>query len=440
MRHLKEDASTFLLHSPPVFVLFAPSWFNAFVYGQFPPLSYPMRALPSTGVVRYALRMEELQGSPIVRRLPLAVTISNRLISPDLIDRAFHWRGAAWLANGVLDRLGPVGLPRADGQATLQGIRSWDAWPDAWGDLADRYLRMADAANDLAARREAMRAAALAVHAAQLLLYEPVERKRALAHRAAALYRTVAPLLDPPSERIELLFRGARLPGYLSLPPGASAARPVPLLLFFNGGSTVKEELNGWRAPFLERGMATLMLDNPGTGESWEGARFTPNQGALLDDLRRQMAARPALDGRIALVGVSLGGMLAVHLGAERTDLAAVVTVTTPFAPGEYITRMPLLTQWEVVHVTGFPIDCQPYICTAMELGQFASRLFRPLLVVGAGKDRVVPPDESRRLYAAAIPPRTLHWYPRAGHCCFSHLDTMLVNTARWLSRVTRSE
>ena len=145
-----------------------------------------------------------------------------------------------------------------------------------------------------------------------------MERKRALAHRAAALYRAVAPLLDPPSERIELHFRGARLSGYLSLPPDASPSRPAPLLLFFNGGSTVKEELNGWRAPFLARGMATLMLDNPGTGESWEGARFTPNQGALLDDLRRQMAAWPALDGRIALVGVSLGGMLAVQLGAEN--------------------------------------------------------------------------------------------------------------------------
>ena len=72
---------------------------------------------------------------------------------------------------------------------------------------------------------------------------------------------------------------------------------------------------------------------------------------------------------------------------------------------------MPLLTQWEVVHVTGFPMDCQPYVCTAMELGQFASRLFMPLLVIGAGKDRVVPPNESRRLYDAAVPPRTLHWY-----------------------------
>src|SRR6476661_1476568 len=144
------------------------------VYGQSPPLSYPMCILPSSGRVRYPAGMEELQGAPIVRRLPLVVTVGNRLISPDLIDRAFRWRSAAWLANGVLDRLGPMGLPRGDGLATLQRIRSWGAWPVAWSDLADRYLRAADAAQDLAARRDALRAAALAVHAAQLLVYEPV--------------------------------------------------------------------------------------------------------------------------------------------------------------------------------------------------------------------------------------------------------------------------
>lgn len=375
-----------------------------------------------------------------MRRLPLAVSIGNRLISPDLIDRAFRWRGAAWLANGVLDRLVPVGLSRADGEATLGRIRSWVTWPEAWSDLADDYLHTADSANDPIVRRDALRGAALAVHAAQLLVYDPVERKRALAHRAALLYRLVAPLRDPPSERVVLTFRGANVPGYLALPRDASSSHPVPLVLFFNGGSTVKEELDGWREPFLAAGLATLALDNPGTGETWEAVRYTPNQGALLAEVGRLVATRPALDGRIALVGVSLGGMLAIHLAAETPDLAAVVTITTPFEPTEYITRMPLLTQWEVVHVTGFPMDCQPYICAAMGLARVAPHLRMPLLVIGAGKDRVVPPDESRRLYDAATPPRTLHWYPHASHCCFSHLEIMLVNTAQWLGRVLSAE
>jgi 2,6-dihydroxypseudooxynicotine hydrolase len=384
--------------------------------------------------------MEELEAAPLLRRLPLAVSLGNRLIAPELIDRAFRWRSAAWLANGVISRLAPVGLPRAAGDATLRRIRSWDAWPGEWERLADRYVTLATNAKSPAAQRDHWRAAALAYHAAQLLVHDPVERKRALARHAAERYRAVAPLLDPPSERIELPYREVMAPGYLSLPPGASAARRVPLVVFFNGGSTTKEELNGWRDPFLAAGMATLMLDNPGTGETWAVARFVPNQYALLDALRALATDRPGLDGRIALVGVSLGGMLAVHLARAAPDIAAVVTVTSPFAPGEYIMRMPLLTQWEVVHVTGFPIDCQPYLCTAIGLAPLATGLRTPLLVIGAGRDRVVPPREARRLYDAATPPRTLHWYPRAAHCCFSHLPLMLGNTARWLRRVLSTE
>ena len=198
--------------------------------------------------------------------------------------------------------------------------------------------RAAEAANDPAARRDLLRAAALAVHAAQLLVYEPVERKRALAHRSAELYRAVAPLLDPPSERIELTFRGARCPAISRCRPRvAIPARAAGRLFQWRQHGKGGTERLARAVP--RAGIATLELDNPGTGETWEGARFIPNQHALLDDLRRHVAARPALDGRIALVGVSLGGMLAVHLGAEAPDLAAVVTVTTPFAPGEYITE-----------------------------------------------------------------------------------------------------
>lgn len=389
--------------------------------------------------VRYAARMEELPSIAPIRRLPLAVSVGNRLIAPTLIDRAFRWHGTVWLARGIVDRLAAVGLPRADGMATLREIRAWEAWPLAWERLGERYLTAADAARADTARRDLLHAASLAFHAAQLLVYEPVERKRTLARRAVVAYQSVAPLLDPPSAPVTLPYRATQLPGYLTLPP-AAASRPAPLVVFLNGGSTVKEELNGWRGPFLAGGMATLTLDNPGTGEAWETAKFAPNQHALTHELRRFVADHPALDGQVALIGVSLGGMLAVHLASDAPDLAAVVTITTPFAPGEYITRMPPLTQWEVVHVTGFPLDCQPYLCTAIGLAPHAPRLRMPLLVVGAGRDRVVPPHEARRLYDAAAPSRTLHWYPRASHCCFSHLVPMLDDTARWLVRAMSNE
>jgi len=381
----------------------------------------------------------------------------NRLLSRDVVSGAFRYLGAERAAAGTLSRFTPVGIPRADGAATLARITSWETWAPEWEALATRCLMRRDsptqeagqeaggtaagrAGND-GGRRAAWdlsREAALALYVAQLFVTD-VPAKRALHLRAAALYREIAPALDPPALPFALTFRGAAVPGYLSLPPcapGADSAHPAPLVVLLNGGSTSKEELNGWRDPFLARGFATLALDNPGTGESWGVAHYVPNQHALLDDLRRAVAAHSALDGRIALIGVSLGGMLAVDLATEAPDLAAVVTVTAPFAPGEYVVEMAPLTQWEIAHVTGFPEDCLPYLCSAVSLAPRAPRLHMPTLVIGAGRDWIVPPDESRRLYAALVPPHTLHWYPRGSHCVFSHLPLMLTHTARWLARV----
>jgi len=373
--------------------------------------------------------------------------LGNRLLSRDLVGCGFRYLGAERVAAGTLSRFTPIGIPRADGAATLTRIQSWDTWAPQWEALATRCLAGRDAlahdptdetAGEAATQqawRDLSREAALALHVAQLFVTD-VPAKRALHLRAAALYREIAAALDPPALPFALTFRGAAVPGYLSLPPGADAAQPAPLVVLLNGGSTSKEELNGWRDPFLARGFAILALDNPGTGESWGVAQYVPNQHALLDDLRRAVAAHPALDGRIALIGVSLGGMLAVDLATEAPDLAAVVTVTAPFAPGEYITEMAPLTQWEIAHVTGFPEDCLPYLCRAVSLAPRAPRLHMPTLVIGAGRDWIVPPDEARRLYAALVPPHTLHWYPRGSHCVFSHLPLMLTNTARWLARV----
>lgn len=390
--------------------------------------------------------------TPVTRvRQPLAWHFGNRLLNRTVIDYAFRCLGAEHVAAGTLDRFASVGLPYVAGMAVLTRVRGWDAWHREWEAHAAQCLEQrapldsthdgnsdgdgsSDGESSVNAWRDRTREAAIALHVAQLFVTD-VAGKRALHERAAALYREVAPLLDPPAEAVALRFRGVSVPGFLSMPRGASMQHPAPLAVFLNGGSTSKEELTGWREPFLARGFAVLALDNPGTGESWGGTSYTPNQHALLDDLRHLVAERAALDGRIALIGVSLGGMLAVDLATEAPDLAAVITITSPFAPGEYITEMAPLTQWEVAHVTGFPPDCLPYLCHAASLAPRAPRLFMPTLIVGAGKDWIVPPREAKRLYAACVAPRTLHWYPQASHCCFSHLPMMLTDTARWLAR-----
>lgn len=376
--------------------------------------------------------------------VPLTWRIANRLLTREVADCAFRTVGAARVGAALLDRVCTHGISRMEGTAVLAEVRGWDQWPDAWEAYAARCLAAVETReNPEPSGREgwhthhALRKAALALFAAHLVANSHA-RERDLLRRSAALYRRAAPRFTPPAVPLAVPYGDATLPGYLSLPvqpAGIAVAKPAPLVVFLNGASSTKEELNGWREPFLARGFATLALDNPGTGEAWEAVRFGPNQRGLLPALRRVLTAHPALDGRIALVGVSLGGMLAVNLAAHDPGVAAVVAITPPFAPGEYVRHLSPLTRAAIAQRTGFPDDCLPYLFVAASLAPLAPRLQMPVLVVGAGRDRIVPPGEARRLYDATVAPRTLHWYPRAGHCAFSHVPRMLADTARWLAR-----
>ena len=62
-----------------------------------------------------------------------------------------------------------------------------------------------------------------------------------------------------------------------------------------------------------------------------------------------------------------------------------------------------------------------------------------PLLVIAGGHDRIVPIDNSRRLYEAAIAPKTLLVLPDADHNDYELLagDEMIRAIVRFLQPLT---
>lgn len=238
--------------------------------------------------------------------------------------------GQRWLRERVERGVHPVdGLDRDLALATIDGLTGLDpdAWADAWGGLVDDLEQRAAAAED---PEEQRRLWWQAYQAAFLGRY-PVPnhpRKAALYDRARANFARSTALEDPPAEIIDVPFAGRAGEGdtvrfYLTRPAGVE--RPA-VVLAWGGIDTWKEESHTRIGALLRsRGVAVVLVDMPGTGESPVLAgvdaerQYTP--------VFEYLAGRDDLDGaRCGVIGASFGGYWAMKLAyTHREHVAAAV-------------------------------------------------------------------------------------------------------------------
>jgi len=369
----------------------------------------------------------------LIRAVGLRFLIVNRVPLP-AIDFALRLASAALLSPAGRYRFLLAGIHPRTLKATLRRIRRLQDWPRAWVRAAHSYLLAAHeraAAGELRAAAELQRVAALCYHFGHVMVLDDLARRRALYTAAARLFRTAAPHLDPAIRPIEVPWRGFALPGYLCVP----SDRPSPLVVFLNGASTAKEEMVTWAAPFLRRGLAVLALDTPGSGEVADLVPAAPGQEdvgwAIIEAARHLPEVDPK---RIALLGISLRGAYAVQLAHTVPEIAAVVSVTAPYDPRPYLDLLGELVRRDVAFAAGVTPGDLARLAPALALDTIAPHLQTPLLVVGAGNDLVVPPQESIRLYRAAGGPKHLAFYERANHVAFTHLEQWTALAATWLA------
>lgn len=228
-----------------------------------------------------------------------------------------------------------------DTVATIKSTEDED-WVPAWSAVAERFEKRAEAAmkrGDKAnARKNFLEAKTFYSLARFPAPYQggsaicapdmsPI-KARSYQKYLDCFHKATA-LRDEPQIELRIKRDGKEAVGYLRLPKGASAKNKVPAVLVMCGGDMYKEDREKYADGATSEGMAALVVDAPGTGQTTFA--HAPEAIVAWQSALDALQARPEIDGnRLGAFGVSRGGLWVMRLGASDKRIKGLISC----APG----------------------------------------------------------------------------------------------------------
>jgi alpha-beta hydrolase superfamily lysophospholipase len=341
--------------------------------------------------------------------------------------------------------------------AALKG-RSGDnaAWFEEWNKMAEKVALLGDQAKDkgyLQTASAAYMRAAFYIQVGERLRQPRTPGTQKAYARSIELFKKGLP--DVPFlsvESVEIPFEGGKsLPAYFVKQRGTPAVK-WPTVVFFDGLDITKE-IQYFRVPDLaKRGMACLIVDGPGNGESirFRGmtARYDSNVAgsAAVDYLER----REDVDkDRIAVMGVSLGGYFAPRCAAfEKRFKACVAWGAIYDWHARFKIRLEKAFKGASLSVPAehyawfFGVDSMEEVLKRTEpftIKGVAGKIECPFLLTHGEADAQVPLEDAHKLFAeVGSKDKTLKIFTReeggAEHCQGDNLTIGIAYIGDWLS------
>ena len=258
-------------------------------------------------------------------------------------------------------------------------------------------------------------------------------------------------LVDPRTSRVSVPFEGSLLPAYFT--DASTDGAPAPCMIMWNSLDSTKEHMytSGWPAEMAARGISTLMVDCPGSGEALRFLGLTSRvetedwAAACVDYLE----SRPDVDSyRIGLVGWSLGGYYAPRAAAFEKRLKLVVAWGANHNWGDVQKKRleregenPVPHYWEhVLWVWGFD-DVEKFIeyAEGVHLNGVVDKITVPFLIAHGENDRQIPVEYAHQSYDQAVnsPKRELRIFTveegAAEHVGLDHMPHINAFVADWV-------
>lgn len=289
----------------------------------------------------------------------------------------------------------------------------------SWRAVADQLV--ASAEEDVRRGRllgagQKFRRASLYVSQSERLQSPLWSERRAEYQRSIDLLGRAAELGGAKFTRVEVPFGTTSLPAYF-VPAHRPDGSPAPCVIQWNGLDSTKEMMyySGFAEDLAERGVSTLLVDTPGSGEALRlrGLTATYDTETWAAPCVDYLETRSDVDtDRIGIVGWSLGGYYAPRAAAFEKRLKLVVAWGANHNWGEvqHARRRregenPVPHYWEHVMWVWGHQDVTEFLLAADQvcLDGVAELIDIPFLVTHGVRDRQISVDYAYRTYEQAV-------------------------------------
>jgi 2,6-dihydroxypseudooxynicotine hydrolase len=339
-----------------------------------------------------------------------------------------HW-GPRFVANGVV---------LTDFEEITGALESYDQWCAAWSARAAHHEQLGRQALErkhFLTAGECLQRAGVYYHFAAFLFVHDVPQMKEAHLKGVACRQAALPHLKPAGERVGIPYEGKTLAGILRKPPGVE--KP-PVVVMAVGLDSTKEEGDAYEAPFLARGMATLVFEGPGQGEAQYDFAIRGDYEAPVKAVVDYVHTRGDLDSaRIGMWGVSLGGYYAPRAAAFEKRIKACIALGGPFDFGAAWDGLPELTR-EAFRVRS---HCKTQEearenARTLSLVGVAGNITCPIFIVNGRRDRIIPAADAERLAREVKGPATLMMIEDGNHIATNRAYRWRSQSADWMKEM----
>jgi esterase FrsA len=277
--------------------------------------------------------------------------------------------------------------------------------------------------------------------------------------KSMAAYERAGRYFPTPLEVVESSFKGGTIRGYLHL-PAASHESPYPLVIASGGIDVFKTQNYPFAKAMNEKGIAVVLLDLPGAGQS-NFVPADPNHDQVYSDMLSLLEKDSRIDvSRASVFATSWGGNAAARIAFTDDRFVAAVSACGPIhetlSPPMWVVRnlpsalmrailagaIPELRLDTLADRMGLPLPLaeSDYVEFAERVSRFslvnqgliskADKAKVPLLVINTTDDPIAPPSDMELLAASAETSEVMYM-GEGGHC--GEKGLMVAMVTPWL-------